>query len=113
MGPYISHGLLVYHTLYIHEVSWNSEAVTFKVWLISYGMTHIPIMAPHQFPGDYFNRKGWHSILMQGTVDHLYSFTDINVGWPDRVHDSRVLVNSTLYQKGEQGSLFPNCDSMC
>ena len=75
--------------------------------------THIPIMAPHQFPADYFNRKGWHSILMQGTVDHLYSFTDINVGWPDRVHDSRVLVNSTLYQKGEQGSLFPNCDSMC
>ena len=40
MGPFISHGLLVYHTLYIHEVSWNSEAVTFKVWLISYGMTH-------------------------------------------------------------------------
>ena len=70
--------------------------------------THIPIMAPHQFPADYFNRKGWHSILMQGTVDHLYRFTDINVGWPGRVHDSRVLVNSTLYQKGEQRSLFPN-----
>ena len=59
--------------------------------------THIPIMSPHDFPADYFNRKGWHSILMQGMVDHLYRFSDVYIGWPGRVHDARVLGNSTLY----------------
>ena len=30
--------------------------------------THIPIISPEECPADYFNRKGWHSILMQGVV---------------------------------------------
>ena len=71
--------------------------------------THIPIISPRNFPADYFNRKGWHSILMQGMVDHLYRFTDVYIGWPGRVHDARVLGNSTVYQKGEDGTLFPDC----
>ena len=29
--------------------------------------THIPIISPEEYPADYFNRKGWHSIVMQGT----------------------------------------------
>ena len=66
--------------------------------------THIPIVSPRDFPADYFNRKGWYSIIMQGMVDHLYRFTDIYIGWPGRVHDAR---NSTLFQKGMNGSLFP------
>ena len=70
--------------------------------------THIPIMSPHDFPADYFNRKGWHSIHMQGMVDHLYRFTDVYIGWPGRVHDARVLGNSTVYQKGGGGTLFPD-----
>ena len=69
--------------------------------------THIPIMSPQDFPADYFNRKGWHSIIMQGMVDHLYRFTDVCIGWPGRVHDARVLGNSSVYQKGESGKLFP------
>ena len=69
--------------------------------------THISIMSPRDFPADYFNRKGWHSIIMQGMVDHLYRFTDIYIGWPGRVHDARVFGNSTLYQKGVNGTLFP------
>ena len=68
---------------------------------------HIPIEAPQQCPADYHNRKGWHSIVLQGLVDHNGSFTDINVGWPGRVHDSRVLHNSMLFSKAESGSLFP------
>jgi len=31
-------------------------------------MVHIPIMSPHDFPGDYFNRKRWYSIVMQGSL---------------------------------------------
>ena len=32
--------------------------------------THIPISSPQDCPAYYYNRKGWHSILMQGTVNH-------------------------------------------
>ena len=61
--------------------------------------THIPIVSPQECPTDYYNRKGWHSILMQGVVDHQghYMYIDVNIGWPGRVHDARVFANSTLY----------------
>ena len=32
--------------------------------------SHIPIISPRECPADYYNRKGWHSIIFQGTVDH-------------------------------------------
>lgn len=60
--------------------------------------THIPIMSPHDFAADYFNRKGWHSIIMQGMVDHLYLFTDVHIGWPGQVYDAKVL-SSTRREK--------------
>lgn len=69
--------------------------------------THIPIVSPQEYPADYFNRKGWHSILMQGTVNHLGHFVDVYIGWPGRVHDARVFTNSTLYRKGQEGALLP------
>ncbi|CAB5202448.1 unnamed protein product [Rhizophagus irregularis] len=46
--------------------------------------SHIPIKAPHLFPVDYFNRKGFYSIVLQAVVDHKKSFLDICVGWPGR-----------------------------
>ena len=59
--------------------------------------SHIPIKAPHLFPVDYFNRKGFYSIVLQAVVDHNKKFLDICVGWPGSTHDSRVLTNSNLY----------------
>lgn len=66
---------------------------------------HIPIMAPMEDHGDYFNRKGCHSIIIQAVVDHdhRYIFLDVRIGWPDSVHDARVFVNSRLYRKCEEG----------
>jgi hypothetical protein len=61
--------------------------------------SHIPIKAPHLFPVDYFNRKGFYSIVLQAVVDHEKKFLDICVGWPGSTHDSRILVNSDLYNK--------------
>ena len=61
--------------------------------------SHIPIASPQEYPADYYNRKGWHSIVLQGVVDHEYRFWNVNVGWPGRVHDARVLSNSTLFEQ--------------
>ena len=36
--------------------------------------SHIPIKAPHLFPVDYFNRKGYYSIVLQAVVDHKKKF---------------------------------------
>ena len=70
--------------------------------------THIPIVSPRECPADYYNRKGWHSIILQGTVDHAGRFIDVYVGWPGRVHDARVFSNSSLYRRGQTSSLLPH-----
>ena len=40
--------------------------------------THIPIIAPESAHGDYVNRKGWYSIILQAGCDHNYIITDMN-----------------------------------
>jgi hypothetical protein len=70
--------------------------------------THIPILAPADNHTDYFNRKGFHSIVMQALMDYRYRFMDIYIGWPESVHDSRVLTNSDLFAKGQEGTLLPH-----
>ena len=34
-------------------------------------------------------------------------FIDIYTRWPGSVHDARVLANSSIHQKAEEGILFP------
>ena len=40
---------------------------------------HIPVMPPASNHTDYYNRKGWYSIILQAVVDHKYIFRDICV----------------------------------
>ena len=70
--------------------------------------THIPIIRPEESPSDYYNRKGYYSIIVQGLVDFRGRFMDVCIGWPGKVHDARVFANSTVYSKGMSGSLFPS-----
>ena len=70
--------------------------------------THIPIIAPKNNPLDYYNRKGYHSVVLQALVDHEYKFLNVYVGWPGSVHDARVLMNSGLYSKCDSGAFPPN-----
>ena len=70
--------------------------------------SHIPIIAPPVHAKDYYNRKGFHSIVLQGVVDHQCKFMDVYIGWPGSVHDARVLANSNVFAKAEAGTLFPD-----
>ena len=44
--------------------------------------------------------------IFKGSICYC-RFQDICVGWPGRVHDARVFANSSLYDKGNNGTLFP------
>ena len=70
--------------------------------------THIPILHPQESPSDYYNWKNFYSIIMQAVVDSRCCFVDVNIGLPGKVHDARVLSNSSFFRKANEGSLFPN-----
>ena len=74
--------------------------------------THIPIVCPQENPLDYYNRKGFYSILMQALVDFRGLFMDVYIGWPGKVHDARVFTNSSIYRKGVQGTLLPSWNKL-
>ena len=67
---------------------------------------HIPVLPPALNHTDYYNRKGWYSMLVQAVVDHNYLFTDVCVGWPGSVHDARVLANSSVYKKASRKQIL-------
>ncbi|CAM4689919.1 unnamed protein product [Lepidochelys olivacea] len=71
------------------------------------GALHIPIRAPNENAAGYFNRRGWHSVVLQAAVDARGCFWDVNVGCPGRQTDAQVLRASELYQRAQRGELFP------
>ena len=70
--------------------------------------SHILILPPRDSPSDYYNRKGFHSIVLQALVDHQNRFLNVYVGWPGSVHDARIFPNSEVFTKGQSGRLAPN-----
>ncbi|XP_033913402.2 uncharacterized protein LOC117434839 isoform X1 [Acipenser ruthenus] len=70
--------------------------------------THIPIIGPEENHADYYNAQGWHSVVLQGIVDHRGRFWDVSVGHPGNTHDSHALRMSSMWQKASSGTLFPS-----
>ena len=68
---------------------------------------HIPIAAPVANHNDYYNRKGWYSMILQGIVDANYCFLDVCIRWPGSVHDARVFAHSNVYRKITEEQLLP------
>ena len=52
--------------------------------------THTPIKAPFVSHNSYVNRKGTHSVVLQGVCDHELLFTDSYAGEVGSVHDACV-----------------------
>lgn len=61
--------------------------------------SHIPIKAPKENSGAYLNRKGFHSIVLQGICSHDMKFIDCEVGQAGAVHDACVLRRSEFFNK--------------
>ena len=53
---------------------------------------HILIIAMSEHHVDYMNRKGGHSVIMQGDL-----FTDVYIRQHGLVHGARVLANIAFY----------------
>ena len=70
--------------------------------------SHILILKSVDSPSDYYSHKGFHSVIIQAVVDSRGLFIQVNIGWPGKVHDARVLVNSLLYSKCNSGNCFLN-----
>lgn len=68
--------------------------------------SHMPIIAPEEYPKDYYNRKGWHSVVLQAVVDGKGLFWDVCVGFPGSVHDARILRQSHLWEILSDGQLL-------
>lgn len=71
------------------------------------GSLHVPIRAPNENAAGYYNRHGWHSVVVQAAVDSRGCFWDISVGCPGKITDAQVLCASELYQRAQEGELFP------
>lgn len=67
---------------------------------------HIRIRKPQQCPMDYYNRKKYYSVLIQGVVDHTKKFIDVSCGEPGSMHDWRVLQRTKLYENAEERNIF-------
>ncbi|XP_050028799.1 uncharacterized protein [Dermacentor andersoni] len=65
----------------------------------------IPVSPPKEHASDYYNYKGWYSIILLALVDHKYRFRYVNVGSPGRCHDAYVYRQSVLADMVE-GPLF-------
>ncbi|XP_011869570.1 PREDICTED: putative nuclease HARBI1, partial [Vollenhovia emeryi] len=69
---------------------------------------HIRIRRPKEHEEDYVNRKGFHSILLQGVCDYNKLFIDVHIGESGSLHDARVLKKSSLYRAAEEDPNFFN-----
>jgi len=72
--------------------------------------THINLKAPQENPACYINRKGVHSMLLQGVCNEKLEFIDCYAGEVGSVHDARMLRRSPLFERLEENSdiEFPN-----
>lgn len=70
---------------------------------------HVPIQPPAEdvsAASDYINPEGWSSVVVQAVVGADRRFWDLNIGWPGSTQVAQVLRSSSLWKKGEDGTLL-------
>ncbi|XP_055839179.1 uncharacterized protein LOC129907133 isoform X1 [Episyrphus balteatus] len=74
---------------------------------------HIEIQPPSQDAVDYYNYKGWYSMVLLAIVDYRYRFLYINVGSPGRCNDSQIFENSYVKEQHQQPILKEMSKNLC
>ncbi|XP_055919683.1 putative nuclease HARBI1 [Eupeodes corollae] len=67
---------------------------------------HIAIRAPTISPNSYINRKGFHSVLLQGVCNHRLEFTYCYTGEAGSIHDALLLRRSKIIDKINSGQFY-------
>ena len=73
--------------------------------------SHLPIKCPNggaQVMKQYFNFKGFYSIVLTALFDAEYRFIWASVGAPGNTHDSTSLQSTNLSRKIVEGDFIPN-----
>ena len=66
---------------------------------------HIPIIHPKGNGSDYYNYKGFFSVVLLAFVDYDYCFLMVDVGCQGRISDGGILKNSPIYSVIKQNTL--------
>lgn len=73
--------------------------------------SHLPIKCPNggaQAMKQYFNFKGFYSIVLMALVDAEYRFIWASVGAPGNTHDSTLMQSTELWDRIVAGKVIPN-----
>ena len=73
--------------------------------------SHLPIKCPKggaQAMKQYFNFKGFYSIVLMALVDAEYRFIWASVGAPGNTHDSTLMQSTELWDRIVAGNVIPN-----
>ena len=73
--------------------------------------SHLPIKCPKggaQAMKQYFNFKGFYSIVLMALVDAEYIFIWASVGAPGNTHDSTLMQSTELWDRIVAGNVIPN-----
>ena len=73
--------------------------------------SHLPIKCPRggaKARKQYFNFKGFYSIILLALVDAQYRFIWASVGAPGNTHDSTLFQSTRLWKQISDGKIVPN-----
>lgn len=93
------------------EAEWMEVEKTFRKWNFPHCVgamdgKHIAIEAPMNCGTEYFNYKGYHSIVLFAVVDGNYNFVYSNIGCQGRISDSGVFNSSYFKRCLEDGTMY-------
>ena len=113
----VSRVTVILNEVYFEEVvAWPADEEARKLIAGQFCATHrfpgvcgvidgtlIEILAPSDNENQFVDRKGKHSLNVMAIAGPDYQFLGINANWPGAVHDARVLRESKIYQRFNEG----------